>query len=70
MSTLTAGKIAEVMFENFIETYEHQTLMLDLVDGEQPDKAVSWLALNVTREQAQRVVDKKVDDLERQLGMK
>lgn len=39
MSTLTAGKIAEVMFENFIETYEHQTLMLDLVDGEQPDKA-------------------------------
>ena len=39
MATLTAGKIAEVMFENFIETYEHQTMMLDLVDGEQPEQA-------------------------------
>ena len=36
---LTSGKIAEVMFESFIETYEHQTLMLDLVDGETPDRA-------------------------------
>ena len=39
MAALTAGKIAEVMFESFIETYEHQTMMLDLVDGESPDKA-------------------------------
>lgn len=39
MTTLTAGKIAEVYFENFIEKYEHQTLMLNLVDGEQPDAA-------------------------------
>ena len=39
MAALTAGKIAEVMFESFIETYEHQSLMLDLVDGEAPDDA-------------------------------
>ena len=39
MAALTSGKIAEVMFESFIETYEHQTLMLDLVDGESPDKS-------------------------------
>ena len=36
---LSAGKIAEVYFDKFIETYEHQMLMLDLVDGEQPDAA-------------------------------
>jgi len=34
---LTTGKIAEVMFENMVETYEHQTMMLDLVDAEQGD---------------------------------
>lgn len=39
MASLTAGKIAEVMFESYIETCEKQTLMLDLVDGETPDKA-------------------------------
>ena len=39
MATLTAGKIAEVMFENYIETCEKQDLMINLVDGEQPDKA-------------------------------
>jgi hypothetical protein len=32
--SLSAGKIAEVIFENAIETYEEQKLMLDLVDGE------------------------------------
>ena len=37
--SLSSGKIAEVMFENFIETYEHQNLMLDLIDGEQPDSS-------------------------------
>ena len=36
---LSTGKIAEVMFDSFIEIYEHQAVMLDLVDGEQPDRA-------------------------------
>lgn len=39
MSTLSAGKIAEVAFDSFVETYEHQTVMLDLVDGEPMDQA-------------------------------
>lgn len=39
MATLSSGKIAEVMFDSFIETYDHQMMMLDLVDGEQPDSA-------------------------------
>ncbi len=34
---LSTGKIAEVMFDKFIETCEHQGVMLDLVDGEQPE---------------------------------
>lgn len=36
---LSSGKIAEVYFDKFIETYEHQMLMLQLVDGEQPDSS-------------------------------
>ncbi len=37
--SLSAGKIAEVVFENFVETYEHQMMMLDLVDAESYDSA-------------------------------
>lgn len=33
----TTGKIAEVMFEKAIDTYEHQDMMLDKVDFWQPD---------------------------------
>lgn len=33
----TTGKIAEVLFEKTIETYEHQMQMLDLVDHFEPD---------------------------------
>ena len=33
----TTGKIAEVMFENALETYEHQEMMLDKVDFWTPD---------------------------------
>ena len=36
---LTTGKIAEVMFDKFIDTYEHQGVMLELVDGMEPDSA-------------------------------
>lgn len=35
--SLTTGKIAEVMFDSFVETYEHQEMMIDLVDGESGD---------------------------------
>lgn len=34
---LSAGKIAEVVFEKVVETFEEQTLMLDLVDAESQD---------------------------------
>lgn len=34
----TTGKIAEVMFENAVDTYEHQMQMLDLVMTEEPDE--------------------------------
>ena len=37
MSTLSAGKIAEVMFGTFVEKYKHQSVMLDLIDGESAD---------------------------------
>ena len=39
MSTLSAGKAAEVLFENVLETYEEQTQMMDLVDTFKPDSA-------------------------------
>jgi hypothetical protein len=34
---LSTGKIAEVMFEKVKETYEHQDMMLDLVNFHEPD---------------------------------
>jgi hypothetical protein len=37
MSTLTTGKVAEVMFETFIETYEQQPDLLDKVNFHEPD---------------------------------
>ena len=37
MATLTTGKIAEVLFENAIETFESQDMLLDKVDFFQPD---------------------------------
>jgi len=39
MADLTTGKIAEVIFENYVETYDHQTKMLDLIDAESADDA-------------------------------
>lgn len=38
MADLTTGKIAQVMFEKFVETYEHQAVMVDLIDAESPDE--------------------------------
>lgn len=35
---LSTGKIAEVMFETFVDTYEHQEMMLDLVDAGEGDQ--------------------------------
>lgn len=34
MAELTSGKIAEVMFDKFVDTFEEQTVVLDLVDAE------------------------------------
>ena len=33
----TTGKIAQVLFEKALETYEHQDMILDKVDFFQPD---------------------------------
>ena len=45
--SLTAGKIAEVMFEQMLETYEDQEMMLDLVSFNEPDGAGMQNAGNV-----------------------
>jgi hypothetical protein len=37
MASLTTGKVAEVMFEKFIETYDQQTDLLDKVNFHEPD---------------------------------
>jgi len=37
--SLTAGKIAEVIFENALETYEHQDMLLDQVSFFEPEGA-------------------------------
>lgn len=39
MAVLTTGKIAEVLFEKAIETYESQQMLLDKVDFWTPDKS-------------------------------
>lgn len=39
MAVLSSGKIAEVMFGSYVDTWEKQDLMLDLVDAEQVDQA-------------------------------
>lgn len=36
MAALSTGKVVEVLFENALETYEHQMQMLDLVDHFEP----------------------------------
>jgi len=41
------GKTAEVIFENAIETYENQSMMLDKVDRFEPDSATMKDASNV-----------------------
>ena len=43
----TTGKIAEVLFENALETYEAQDKMLDLVDFFQPDAATMQNSNNI-----------------------
>jgi len=43
----TTGKIAEVLFEKAIDTYEHQMQMLDLVQHFQPNSADQQNAGNV-----------------------
>lgn len=43
----TTGKIVEVLFENAIETYEHQMMLLDLCDFVQPNEVQMQNADNV-----------------------
>ena len=43
----TTGKIAEVFFENMIETYEHQDKMIDLVTSEEAEPAMMQNANNI-----------------------
>lgn len=47
MAALTSGKIAEVLFENALEAYEHQMQMLDLVDLFKPSSGDMQNASNV-----------------------
>jgi hypothetical protein len=47
MSTLTSGKIAEVLLEKAVETYEHQMLMCELVMVEEHDPATLQNSGNV-----------------------
>ena len=49
------------------EVLAHLEQMYD--DGKNPEESVMWLELNVSKEQAKRVVDKKVHDLSKALGM-
>jgi len=54
------GKIAEVIFENAIETYEEQSMMLDKVDRFEPDAATMQNSSNViwrTVQQSAPVID-------------
>jgi hypothetical protein len=44
---LSTGKTAEVMFEKFKETYEHQMTLLDLVDFHEPEGGMMQNASNV-----------------------
>lgn len=39
LGSLASGKVAEVIFENALETYEHQEMMLNKVDFYKPDGA-------------------------------
>lgn len=47
MASLTTGKVAEVMFEKFIETYEQQTDLLDKVNFHEPDGETMQNSSNV-----------------------
>jgi len=49
------------------EVLTHLEQMYD--DGKRPEDGVVWLHANCSKEQAQRVVDKKVHDLSKALGM-
>lgn len=45
--SLTSGKIAEILFENALQTYEHQMTMFDLVERFEPSSADMQNAGNV-----------------------
>lgn len=47
LGTLTSGKIAEVIFEEALETYEHQDMLLNTVSFYEPDGATMQNSGNV-----------------------
>lgn len=51
---LSTGKIVEIVFEKFVETYEQQMQLLDLVDFEEPDGSNLQDASNVVWERVQQ----------------
>ena len=51
---LTTGKTVEIIFENAVETYEHQDSMLDLVSFNQPDPKKMQNADNVIWQDVQQ----------------
>ena len=47
MANLSTAQSVEVLFENALETYEHQMQMLDLVDVFTPDPAAFQNSSNI-----------------------
>ena len=47
MTTLTTGKIAEVLYENVLETIQDQMMLVDMVSVETPDAGTMQNASNV-----------------------
>ena len=47
MANLTSGKIAEILFENALESYEHQDKLVDMCDFYEPDAATMQNAENI-----------------------
>lgn len=54
MATLTTGKIAEILFENALETFETQEMMLDKVDFYTPDASTLQNSSNFIWKQVQQ----------------
>ena len=54
MANLTSGKIAEVLFENALDVYEHQDKLVDMCEFYQPDAATMQNAGNIIHRPVQQ----------------